>query len=373
MNLPGEAPLPVRLAAAYDWIGAHITNSWFKTAEQVDAVVEDDEDQANTAKVVLKEKEGTGWQLDLLFAGVARALGAESALIYAVDRTDRYWNRGWKSLNQFDYTFVGVRAPGDAEDAWTIVDPGSGLPYGEVPWDATGSTAFVATGKGMKSVVIPPATGQKNRTETKVTIGFSEDDEITAKWSRTGLGASGMYDRRWLRRLDPAERKEQLDKMCAGSGEVLAAELPGLDQTGTPFQIACDITAGEANVTEEIDDYRFSVLGAWWPETPELTSATRVQPIVFEYPRLDIVSLDVAPPPGFATKDPPAAVKLESPFGKYQWVATKTDKGYHVDRALALLPLFVKQGDYEALKSFLKQVSTADRTALGFQRTGGDR
>ena len=375
MNIPVDAPLPARLAAAYDWIGANVTNTWFRTAEQVDAVIEDDDEQASTAKAVLKAGEGNGWQLDLLFASVARGLGAESALIYAVDRTERYWNRGWKSLDQFAYTFVGVRAPGGADDAWTVVDPGSGLPYGEVPWDATGGTAFVCTSKGMRGFTIPPAAGPRNRTDTKVAIGFSEDDEITAQWSRTGLGAAGMYYRRWLRRLDPTERKEKLDKLCggSGSGEVLAAELPSLDQPSAPFQIACDITAGEANVTEEISDYRFTVLGAWWPETPELTSPTRVNPVVFNYPRLDIVSVDIAPPPGFSAKAPPPQVKLESPFGKYQWAATKTDKGYHVDRALALLPLLVKQADYEALKSFLKQVSTADRTALAFERTGGDR
>jgi hypothetical protein len=373
MNIPVDAPLATRLTAAYDWIGANMTNTYLRTAEQIDAVDEDDEEQAGTAKAILKAKEANGWQLDLLFASVARGLGAETSIIYAMDRTDRYWNRGWKSLQQFGYTFVGVKS-GDAEDAWTVVDPGSGLPYGEVPWDATGSTAFVCTPKGMKGFVIPPAAGQKNRTDTKVMIAFSEDDEITAKWSRMGLGASGMNYRRWLRRLDPAERKEQLDKLCGGSGagEVQAADLPGLDQPSAPFQIACDITAGEAN-TEEVDDYRFSVLGAWWPETPELTAATRVQPVVFDYPRLDIVSLDVTSPPGFSSKTPPPPVKVDSPFGKYQWVATKTDKGYHVDRAFALLPLFVKPADYEALKAFLKQVSTADRTALAFEKSGGDR
>jgi len=374
MGIPVDAPLPARLAAAYDWIGANMTNKYFKTAEEADAVVEDDEDQANTAKAVLKAKEGTGRQLDYLFAGVARGLGAEAALIYSVDRTDRYWNRGWKSLDQFDYTFVGVRAPGDAEDApWTVVDAGSGLPYGEVPWNATGSTAFVCTPKGMKSFVIPPAAGPKNRTDTHVTIGFSEDDEITAKWSRLGLGAAGMDSRRWLRRLDPAERKEKLDRLCGGrgSGEVAAAELPNLDQPAAPFQIACDITAGEANVGEDISEYHLTAMGPWWPETPELTAATRIHPVVFEYPRLDIVSVDIVPPAGFSAKAPPQPVKVESPFGKYQWAATKTEKGFHVDRAFALLPLFVKPTDYDALKAFLRQVHTADQTALVFERTGG--
>ena len=42
-----------------------------------------------------------------------------------------------------------------------------------------------------------------------------------------------------------------------------------------------------------------------------------------------------------------------------------------MDRAFALLPLFVKPTDYDALKAFLRQVHTADQTALVFERTGG--
>jgi len=182
-----------------------------------------------------------------------------------------------------------------------------------------------------------------------------------------------MDSRRWLRRLDPAERKEKLDRLCGGrgSGEVAAAELPNLDQPAAPFQIACDITAGEANVGEDISEYHLTAMGPWWPETPELTAATRIHPVVFEYPRLDIVSVDIVPPAGFSAKAPPQPVKVESPFGKYQWAATKTEKGFHVDRAFALLPLFVKPTDYDALKAFLRQVHTADQTALVFERTGG--
>ena len=369
MNIPVDAPAHVRLAAAYDWIAENVTNTWLRTAEEVDATIEEDEDTAVTAKTVLKAREGTGREIDYLFAGLARALGAESAFIYAVDRTERFWNRGLKSLGQFGYTFVGVRAPGDPADTWTVVDPGSGLSYGMLPWAATGSSAFVCTGRGSESFIIPPAPGAKNRSDTRVSIAFTDENEtMTAKWSRTGLGAFGMETRRWLRRLDPSERQEQLERMCSGTlGEVLASDLPGLDDLSAPYQIACDITL-ETNLDDGISEYRFPVMGAWWPDTPELSAATRVHPVVFDYPRADIVSIDVATPEGFETKDPPPPIKIESPYGRYQWVAAKTEKGYHVDRAFALTPIIVKPPEYEALKSFLKQVEAADQTALAFRR-----
>ncbi len=375
LDVRSDATLATRLTAAYDWIGKNLTNTYFKTAEEQEAD-EETEDEAFNARSVLKAREGTGRQIDLLFAGMARALGAESVLIYAVDRRVRYWNLGLKSKEQFLFTFVGVREPGAGDEAWTVVDPGSGLPYGELPWAATGTTAFVCTPKGMGSLVIQPSTSARNRSITQVAITFTEENEsIAAKWSRTGLGASGMDPRRWLRDLGPSERKVELDRLCGGvgSGEVLAAELPGLENPQAPFKVACDITTGETSLTEEIGHYAMSVIGPWWPPTPELTDAARVHPVVFDYPKLDIVSLDLMAPEGFTAQDAPAPVKLETPFGKYQFVAVKNEKGFHVDRAFALMPLLVKPADYEGLRSFLKQVQTADRTSLSFRRTGKAR
>ena len=220
MSIPAGASLQDKLHIAYDWIAVNIKNTLLTSAEEDEAETKAKKNSYN-AKTVLRDKEGSPRQLDFLFAGMARALGAEARFVFATDRTDRYWDATLKSLDQFYYTFVAVREPGQGDDAWVVVDAGSGLPYGEVPWEATGTLGFMCTSKEWAKVGIPPAPPAKNKTETHAAITFSDDDEtILVKWSRTALGASGMEPRRWLRSLDVPDRK----KSSIGSA---AAGIPG--------------------------------------------------------------------------------------------------------------------------------------------------
>jgi hypothetical protein len=115
------------------------------------------------------------------------------------------------------------------------------------------------------------------------------------------------------------------------------------------------------------------LIGPWWPETPQFTSATRVHPVIFDFPRVDIVGIDIAAPHGFKPKEAPAPVTLESGFGRYQLAVAKTATGFHVDRALALSVLIVKPEEYGALRKFFDDVRRADETTVTFERDGAAR
>jgi hypothetical protein len=370
MALPEGDPAQ-RLQAAYDWVEAHFTNTDAYSAEEMETSAGDEAE--TRMKLVVEMRRGTSWQLALVYAGLARAIGADATIVFAVDRTVHWWNVQLPTRAQFEYFLVAVRPARKPDAPWTIVQPASGLPYGELPWQATGSTAFQCTAGGMKSLTLAPALGPKNKSATHAKIAVGDDDTIRGTWSRTSLGASGYQPRRDMRRLDPAERKERLEKLCRGDGggEVLAASLPGLEEPRAPFRIECDATGAEANIAEHLDVYAFPLDGAWWPATPELTAATRTFPVVFDYPHLDEVSLDVAAPAGFAAGDPPPAIDAQTPFGRYQWTATKTEAGFHLERSFSLLPLIVKPPDYDGLRAFLKQVQAGDRTTLPFRRAAG--
>ena len=371
MKLDPATPLSTRLQDAYGWIAKNIKNTNLQSAEEAEESGDDD-DAENNLRSVLVRKQGTGRQLDYLFGGVARALGAEAYLVYAVDRTDHFWNKNLKSLDQFDFGFIGVRTA--ANQNMIYVDAGSGLPFGQVPWEATGATGMLCTPKGSGPALIPPTAAAKNRADTKVAIAFGEEGEMTAKWARTSNGATGMDRRRWLRRLDPQERTKRLDEICRGTGgsyETEAAELPQLDDEEAPLQIACDLTSTESGVEDGIDRYAFAVMGPWWPSLPEFPSAKRTHAVILDYPKIEVLGIDIASPAGFAPKDAPPAVTIESPFGRYQLVALKTDKGFHIDRAFALLPLMVKVEQYAELKKFVDAAGNADRMTVQFERVKG--
>jgi hypothetical protein len=371
-GIPEGAALPDKLRLAYEWIGANVKNTNLLSAEEEEA---DDggPNDAYSAKTVLKAKEGSPRQLDYLFAGMARELGAEANIVFAVDRTDRYWNKSLKTFGQFSYTFVAVRAPGAPDDAFVFVDAGSGMPFGQVPWRATGASALMCTAKGSVSILIPPSSPVINRADTHVTLAFSDENEtMLAKWARTANGATGLEERRWLRDLDVRKRKETLDELCGASGrtEVSAAELPRLDEAAAPFQIGCDLELSDMNVGEDIGRYSLFLTGPWWPETPEFSSPTRVHPVIFDYPKLDILTMEIAAPHGFKPADAPAPVRLDSPYGRYQLSVTKTPSGFHVERGFALTVFIAKTPEYDAVRKYFADVSKADKTTVMFERDG---
>jgi hypothetical protein len=372
MQLPPEGSLPSRLEAAYEWLSLNVTNTGLMSAEQEEAYDSEQYDDSLTAKSVLAAKRATPRQHDFLFAGVARALGLEANLVFATDRSSKFWSRGLKSMSQFWYTLVAVRAPGEPDDKIVFVDSGSGLPYGVVPWRATGVATFVCTQKGAQSLTVPPALPKVNREDTKVTVLFGEEGEgHTAKWYRNAGGAEGMDYRRWLRDLDPDEREKAVESLCRGGRtdvEIVSSETPGLSDNTGRFELACDIDLGETGITQDISRYSFSFVGPWWPQTPEFPSATRSGTVVFHYPFAQIVSVDVAAPAGFKTGAVPAPVELQSPFGHYQLVVAKTDTGFHVDRGLVLSSIVVNVPDYPAMRTFFQDVAKHDQASLSFER-----
>jgi hypothetical protein len=372
LNIPADTPLNDKLRAAYAWLGQNIKNTGLMSAEDEEA---DDKpgNEANSAKSVLRAKQASPRQLALLFAGLARGLGADANIVYAVNRSERFWNKSLKSMSQFSYAFVAVRPPGAPDDQAVFVDPGSGMAYGEVPWQATGTAAMACTAKGSASIFVPPASPRDNRTDAHVVMAFSDDNEtMTTKWDRRSVGASGTDFRRWLRSLNVRERKDKLDKLCGGGvNEVTSAELPHLEEPSAPFQVSCEYESSDTGITDSIRAYTVHATGPWSVAPPELTAEKRVHPVVFDFPKLELSAIDVAAPHGFKCKAAPTPVKLVSPYGRYEYVVTETPTGFHIDRAFAITVLTATVAEYGALRKFLEDVRNADRTGVTFERIAG--
>ena len=178
-----------------------------------------------------------------------------------------------------------------------------------------------------------------------------------------------MNYRRWLRDLDPDDRKKELDELCggkAGAYEVVRADLPGLTETSGPYQIGCDLSLEETGLDEGTSRYSLDLQGPWWPVAPDFPSPSRTNNVVFQYPRVDTVTIDVKAPPGFQSVSAPPPVRIDSPFGRYILQIRNTETGVHVDRMLALVNVVVEVPDYAALRTFLQDAAKHDRTSVVF-------
>jgi hypothetical protein len=376
-SIPEGAPLGDKLRAAYDWIAVNVRNESASTAEQEekdaeDQDVEDPNKPAKSASDVLDAGKGRGWQLAYLFLGMARALGAEADVVRATDRTSHYWDPGLLSMEQFDWTLIAVRAPGDADDKAVLVAPGSGLSYGEIPWWIAGANGYLATSKGSREIRLIGSSLETNLSERKASIDFSTEDSTTATWSEAGKGQRGYLTWWNLRRLDPDSRQKVIEEYCGGGGsfDLSRSEGPALETPVLQWQVHCEGEMAGSSAMEGTSEFTAAFEGPWIQPLPELTATARVHPVVFDYPKLSRLSIEVTAPKEFKPGQAPGPMVLERPFARYTLKVTSTPAGFRVERELAFAPLLIMPDEYPSLRDFLAEVRRADKTPLSFVRTG---
>lgn len=382
MSFPAGAGLEVKLVTAYDWLLSNVKNLSRKSPEEIEQEAKagkstkrekEKEEDISSAGEALEKRKAYGLQLNYLFMGFARALGADAHVIKVANRTDHYWDEGRFDTGQFDATFIAVSSP-ETPDDLTVVSPGAGLAYGQVPWWYTGTKGMLATEKGSRPALVPPTPARKSLSDTKAQTTFAEDNTtLHVRWSRRATGQNWYSDRVMMSTMTPEARKKRLEQICGSSSrlEVSRADASGIDDVRKPFELSCE---GESSIeiANDVTTYRMAMDGPWVEALPELTSTTRIFPVIFHFPHTDILALDVAAPQGFAPKESPPAVKLEGPIGNYLLSVSRTDAGYHVERTFTLLPLKVEARDYSELRTFLADVRQADRLRLAFERVRGE-
>jgi hypothetical protein len=360
----------------YDWLGSHVRNIDLESSEEIEALSggRSEGTLREGLRDILEKAEGRPWQIDLGFLGMARALGAEAYLVLASDRRDHDWNPGLLALDQFEEGLVALRSPDDPESRVTFADPGSGLPYGEIPFWVSGARALLTSPKGGKEILLPGTEAERNASSTRAEITLdAARGAARIRWSRTGTGQQGLLERRELRALAPGDRRKRLEDLCGASGdiEITRAEAPHLDDAGSPFDLECE---GESTRRGEPGDeggVSLHLTGPWIEEVPALPSTRRVHPIRLPFASLEKSTIEIPAPPGYRPAEPPTPDRVESGAGAYT-LAVKTDgASYIVERSLKYSRAEMPREEYDALRRFLEEVRVADRTPLVFRREAG--
>lgn len=374
MNIPSGASLMARLQTAYDWASANFRNTSLRTTEEAEADDSGEDKKPagwRTVVDVIKAKEGASHELDFLFFGMARALGAEVSLVRATDRTDHYFDPRYLSLDQFDWTLVGVKAKGEPDEKLVFVDLGSGLPFGEIPWWLSGSRALLAAPEGHRIVPLYPSDPKKNIRQTRARMSFNLGDMTASlSWTTDGAGQQGLKERWRLRGLGPEERQKELDSSCGAWGdlEISRAEAPRLHDLMASYHLECAGIRMNTNFHAGLGRYTFRLLGPWVEAAPRFTAPTRLQNAIFPFPAIESLTLDVRAPEGFVPEKVPPLPPVESPFGRYALSISAAPEGYHVERLFAFTAIVVPPKDYDALRRFFTEVARADDTRLVFKR-----
>lgn len=366
---PGKDPRD-SVVQAYNWIANNVVRTGLRSFEETQVTSEAEQDLRDPVGQVMDDRQGSAIDIQLLFIAVAKALGAEGHLVLASDRRFNVWHRELRTWSQFDATLAAVRVP--EQEGFTIVDPGAGMPYGEIPWWLTGASAVVLTKGKAHAVTLPTADVKKNVAESTVKISFAdENDTIVTSWTETGKGQVGLDERRYLRRLSPNDRAERVEYLCGASPdvEIVRAEIVGIDDLSHDLELHCETESYGTSLGRDIDIYHFGWSGPWLRGLPDLPEGPRTHPIVFEFPRVDVETVEIVAPEGYVPEDAPEPETLQTPVGNYVLKVWRLEDRFKVERALALFSVSIPADRYDELRSFIDDVQRLDRTRLTFKRT----
>jgi len=368
MHIPTGAPWNEKVKKAYDWLGGSIKNVSLQTSEDVWSHTGKIERAAPRAMGLLEKKAATGSELAFLFLALARTLGADASLILASRTQDHYFDPTLPDPEQADALLVAVREPGGADDALQVIAPGSGLPFGEIPWWFTEERVLMFDSRRAKVVRLAASEPRRSVSDTRARI-TPQNRGLKASWSRTGTGQQGYEERLLLRRLLAGERRLILNGYC-GAGEgvhVSLAEAPDIGDVNKGFRLVCEATQ-DGEERSPSAEAGFRIDGPWLVQVPRFEAETRVHPIVFPFPRIDNATIEIDAPEGLVPSDPPSPAKLlESAFGHYALFVRPTETGYQVERSFSLAVARATVEEYPALREFLNKVREADGVILKFR------
>ena len=371
MSLPASADLKTRLKLAYDWVMAHIRNTEMLPVQGIPSPGLAYISEGMRAQEVLGQGVGDCRYVTFLYWGIARALGAQVGFVPAPDRRQDLFDASFLSLSQFSRYLLAVGVPGEPSKALSLVDICTGLPFGEVPWWHTGFESVLLGQDSADRIMLTPEPGGENISETEARILFRNDRAESARWIQTRRRQQGLSERLYLRLSGPVAGKHVIKDLCGNGGKfsITKAEESGADELSSPLRLDCEADLQGAGPDTTISVFRARFIGPWVLPVPAFPSPVRVNPVVFDFSRVDQVGIDVNAPPGFVPSGAPPAVHLETPYGEYTLNVTARPDGYRVERTLFLSPVAVSVSQYGPLRSFLTTVAGADQTLLEFKRS----
>jgi hypothetical protein len=371
IDFSGSQDLDQRLRRAYDWLASNIQNSSAKTAEDKWVFSGKEKQAAPRAMGMLEKKQAAPHELSWFFQGMAQALGAHAVLVLATRSDRHYFEPHILDAHQIDSTLVAVRGPSEPDDSFRFLAPGSGLPYGQLPWWFTGSRALLADSKSARFITLPSSAPRHNASDTRAHLIVSASDpSLKADWSRTATGQQGYEQRLKLRGLLPGERRQVLGDYCGKrSGvEILRASAPDITSLEQGWHVECEADLRTEEPAPIKGEFHAGFRGDWIEPVPELREESRVYPVLFQYPRIDNTMIEIETQEGLNPLDEPPPILIEGVFGSYSLFVRPVEHGYQIQRSFSLTTDSVPVTDYASLKDFLDRVGHADATVLRFGR-----
>jgi hypothetical protein len=304
-----------KLRRLYEFCQTQIKNINYEAASGMSQQERDKFDTDKSAVDTLKKRTGNGSHIDYLFAALAAAAGFESHLALSGNREYQFLDKAipdsYFLLNRGS-SFVAVRVG----DKWQFMSPAERYtPFGMLGWREEGQSALIIQKDPVWADVPlspPEKTLQKRSGKLRLLEDGTLEGDITIEYSgQFGIGQKASNDDE-----SPEAREKALTddiKERISNAELTNIKIENVLDPTKPYVCSYHIKVpGYAQKTGKRLFFQpgFFVFG----EGPMFKSATRVQPVFFQYAWSEEDHLTFELPAGFDldNADAPAPVKPES-------------------------------------------------------------
>lgn len=311
----------------------------------------------SNAQEVLQHGYGTSWDIDALFAAMARAAGFDASMIAINDRQERSFSKLLLWLGQLEGRAVLVKLNGRE----IVLDPGTRFcPYGILRWRYSSSTAltFIAGGG---FIATPPAPNSLlNRTaRLRLAADGSAQGEIAVRLT----GQEALEHRLEALETDEAGRRmnfeSEIRAWLPSESAVKMLDSQGWDSTDDPLVARFEVVIP---AFASIVDKRL-IAPAYFLLTLQkqmFVQDSRRFPIVFPYPFSETDQITIELPAGFEMEVAPFHRKAGLAYAAYDISSSVDDKSLVTERSLTVDRFTFPPEEYFELRNFFSIVQAGD-------------
>ena len=317
---------------------------------------------------LLKHGYGYGRQIDFLFAGLARAAGYESTVVYVSTRDSYIFSPKLQDPSELNTDIIWVRAAG--KEYW--IDPSARyFPLNILPWPETDVHGLRLNKQGGEFITVPPPKLSDSATVRQADLDVSDDGTATGKIQIDFIGQRAGYTRMENRDTDETGRKKAIvDQVKSwlppGSGFELTA-LTNWDNSEQPLHIEGTVTI--PNFASAVGRRILVPLSIFQSEdVKSFQSAKRVNPIYIHYPYQERDEIRIHPPAGYRIDSVPAAKQHKPGVVSYELTSSQENNVFVVKRHLSIDGAVFDRDMYSALQAFFSRVKADDESQAAFQR-----
>jgi hypothetical protein len=322
----------------------------------------------------LKRAQGTGGDIDFLFAALARAAGFEARVALSGNNDDFFFDRGFMHYSFLGSNFIAVRVG----DAWQFFSPAEMYaPYGMLGWPEEGQDVLVTDSKEPIWVRGPVAGPEKSVERRSGKFKLAEDGTLEGDVRIEYTGHLAQERKEYNDDDSPTEReKTVMDAWKSRLGaEVTSLYIQNVTDPVKPFVYTFHVRVpGYATRTGK----RLFFQPAFFQKgmTPLFPTTERRHEVYFHYPWSEVDQVEIALPEGFELDNAESPAPFSGgDISKYEPLVGTTDKG----RTLVYTRKFYfgKGGDntlrfpvttYPNLKNYFDEVSKHDAHTIALKQ-----